>query len=55
MNIDIDLHILKKLVYLQKEKEKTVNRIARDFAKARKLDSELTALLEFIEGECNAS
>ena len=53
MTIDLDLHILKKIVLLQKEKETVVNKIAKNFAKARKLDSELTALLEFIEGECN--
>ena len=53
MKINLDLHILKKIIMLQKKKDEAVVLANKHWTIMRECDAEIKALTEFIEGECN--
>lgn len=55
MRINIDLHILKKIIALQRKKDEAVIKANNAWTIMRECDAEIKALTEFIEGECEGN
>jgi hypothetical protein len=55
MKINIDIHILKKIIQLQRKKDEAVVKANKAWTIMRDCDAEIKALTEFIEGECEGN
>lgn len=55
MRINIDLHILKKIIALQRKKDEAIIKADNEWTIMRECDAEIKALTEFIEGECEGN
>lgn len=53
MKINIDVHILKKVVHYLEQIDREIALVERHRVKAVGYFAEIKALLEFIEGECD--
>ena len=53
MQINIDLHILKKILALVKQGDEQFEKVQLEYSRLNTIASEIRGLLEFIEGECH--